>query len=323
MTSEWFAGHRIAKEKNMKTKIPLPAIKTRGTETQIVMQTLANGTPSWQAANCISPENFLGNLQALTVQENLLSLKEAALDVAAGEWDNILNPWHDESVAVLRLGRVIFAKTPKAPAWRSLSADGGGRDRITKEGTDIESAWQSSNPAWVPKQGLTLASFQARRTTAEAKGWLWSLAGKAVDEERGVMIDLANNIYDLCVDWYAQATATFDKDTIQGALIRTIPVNYDPNEAPGQLRFSQHYSPAPNQLRLVWEAARGEHFNLYGRAPGSNEFVKMLDNVTSTTWMGEGLAAGQWAFKGEAKNADGLGEMSAVIVVPVLAALAA
>lgn len=307
----------------MKTKIPLPAIKTRGTETQIVAATLANGSPSWQAANSISPENLLNLLNDLTTQENLLSLKEAALAVAAGEWDNILNPWHEESVAVLKLGRVIFASTPKAPAWRSLSANGQSRAVITSEGTDIESAWQSSNPAWVPKQGLTFANFQARRTTADTKARLWALADKAVDEERGVLIDMANHIYDLCVDWYTQATATFDKDSPEGALIRTIPVNYDPNEAPGRLHFSQHYSPAPNQLRLVWEAARGEHFNLYGRAPGSNEFVKMLNNVTQNSWMGEGLEAGQWAFKGEATNADGLGEMSEVIVVPVMAAMAA
>jgi hypothetical protein len=36
--------------------------------------------------------------------------------------------------------------------------------------------------------------------------------------------------------------------------------------------------------------------------------------------MGEGLNAGLWTFKGEATDADGLGEMSEVIVVPVPAA---
>ena len=307
----------------MKTKVPLPAIKTRGTETQIVAATLATGTPPWQAANFISPENLLNLLNDLTTQENLLSLKDAALAVSAGEWDNILNPWHEESVAVLKLGRVIFASTPKAPAWRSLSANGQSRAVITKEGTDIESAWQSSNPAWVPKQGLTFANFQARRTTADTKARLWALADKAVDEERGVMIDMANHIYDLCVDWYTQATATFDKNTPEGALIRTIPVNYDPNEAPGQLQFTQHFSPAPNQVKLLWEAARGEHYNLYAKMPGALEFNQIASNVSQASWMGEGLTAGDWMFKAEAKNAAGLGEMSVIITVPVAAAMAA
>ena len=36
-----------------------------------------------------------------------------------------------------------------------------------------------------------------------------------------------------------------------------------------------------------------------------------------------GLTPGIWAFKGEATNADGLGEMSEVIIVPVMAAQAA
>ena len=320
---EWFVRPGLKLMKTLKTKVPLPEIKTRSTETQIVMEALAGETPPWMAPGIVSTGNFLNMIQGLTTQENFLSLKEAELAVAAGEWDSILDPWHDESVTVLKFGRLHWARTPKAPAWRPLSANGGGRDRVTKEGTDIESAWKSSSEAWVPKAGMTFTNFVARRTTADAKGRLYSLADKAVDEERGMLIVQANAIYDICVEWYALATANFGADTPQGALIRTIPVNYNPNAAPGQLHFSQHYSPAPNQLKLVWEAGRGEHFNIYAKAPGATEFVKILNHVSQTSWMGEGMAAGQWAFKGEAVNADGLGEMSEVIVVPVMAALAA
>lgn len=319
---EWFAG-RGMKLMVLKYKAPLAQIKTRSTETQIVMATLANGTPSWTAPGISSPGNVLNMIEALTTQENVLSLKEAQLAVAAGEWDNILNPWHDESVTVLRIGRVYFGQTPKAPSWSRLKATGQSRERITREGTDIESAWKESNQAWLPAPGITFATFQARRTTAEAKGLLHSQAEKAASNERGLLITQANSLYDLCVAWYEIATATFAADTVQGALIRTIPVNYNPSEAPGQLHFTQHYAPAPNQIKLVWEAPRGHRFNLYAKTPSSNEFVKIVDDAAITEWMGQGLETGHWAFKGEAINADGLGEMSEVIVVPVTAAMAA
>ena len=76
-------------------------------------------------------------------------------------------------------------------------------------------------------------------------------------------------------------------------------------------------------MKLLWEAARGEHFNLYARMPGAPEFTQIASDITQSSWMGEGLTAGDWMFKAEAKNAAGLGEMSVIITVPVAAAMAA
>jgi hypothetical protein len=304
-------------------KTPLPAIKTRATETQIVMEALTNGNPPWSAPGIVSPNNLLGMIQALTVQENLLSLKEAQLAVASSEWDNILHPWHADAVTVLKLGRATFRGTPKGGAWTRLKANDRSRDRVTKDGTEIENTWKETNPAWVPKPAITFAAFQAYRTSGEIKGRAYSVADKAAANERGLLITQANTIYDVCVKWYELATSYFGTDTPQGILIRTIPTNYNPDQAPGQLRFPLRFSPAPGALQLKWEAPRGERFNLYGKSPTSNEFIKLLENVTVKEWTTFGLTPGIWAFKGEAINADGLGEMSEVIVVPVIAALAA
>ena len=57
--------------------------------------------------------------------------------------------------------------------------------------------------------------------------------------------------------------------------------------------------------------------------PGAAEFTQIATNVTQSSWMGEGLTAGEWMFKAEAKNASGLGEMSVIITVPVANAMAA
>ena len=130
-------------------------------------------------------------------------------------------------------------------------------------------------------------------------------------------------MYELSVQWYLMATGAFAAGTVEGGLIRTIPTQYNPGTTPGQLHFEQHFSPAPSQVELVWSAARAESFNIFAKAPGGADFVKILNRVTQTSWVGQGLAAGSWAFKGEAVNAVGIGESSAVVLVPVAAALAA
>ena len=287
------------------------------------MVQLANNPPGWNAPDFISPQNFIGLVEQIPVLENLLAVRESALALAAGEWDAILNPWHDESVTVLAMARPKFRGTSKAPMWRNLNADNRSRDKVMQTGTEVIAAWQNSDATWVPKAGLTLAAYQARQNAALAKSTLYNSADKLADMQRGILNDLANEVHDLSVRWYELATGYWPADTIEGNLIRTIPTSYNPNTAPGQLHFQLRLSPSPNNLQLGWEAARGQHYDIYALAPGGIEFVKILSNVTQTTWQGQGLAAGPWSFKGEARNADGTGPVSEVIVVSVLSAMAA
>ena len=301
-------------------KAPLPLIKDRGQKTFLVMNQIL---PVWQASDFISPNNFDGLVEGVSAQEGVLGMKEAAQATAAGNLDGTLATLHDESVLTLKVGRTKFSATTKAPAWRTLSANGGGRDRIYSEGKKIAEAWENSDALWTPGQGKSLGSFKALLTAAELKSKAHGTAETLADEERGILWEKADAVWDLCVQWYEVATAAFAADTPQGYLIRTIPTGYNPNEVPGRLQFTQHFSPAPNQVKLVWEAARGEHFNLYAKMPGAAEFVQIATNITQTSWMGEGLTAGEWTFKAEAKNGSGLGEMSIIITVPVANAMAA
>jgi hypothetical protein len=311
------------KGNKVKLKFPLAQIKDRASQTSVVMLQLVNNPPNWSAPDFLSPQNFKDMVDSILPQENLLSLREAALAVAAGAWDQVLNPWHKESVTVLALGRPKFRDTDKAPAWRNIRADQNSRDRIMATGRDIIAAWETSDALWTPKPGLTLVAYKGRQTQAVLKNNAHDVADKAMDIQRGVLNDLANEVYDLCVRWYEVATGYWSEDTVEGSLIRTIPTSYNPDQLPGQLQFKLHLSPAPNSVQLGWEAARGEHYDIYALAPGAPEFVKILSDVTQTSWQGNGLVAGPWAFKGEAKNADGTGAVSDVIVVPVANAMAA
>ena len=307
----------------MKTKAPLSYIKDRAAETSAVMLQLSGVPVEWLAPDFLSPQNFKNMVDQIPTVEGTLALREAEMAVAAGAWDMVLHPWRAEAVSVLALGRPKFRDTDKAPSWRGINARNRSRDGIMRTGRDIIAAWQTSGAAWVPKPGLTLNVFKARETTALVKGALHNTADKAADNQRGVLHDLVNEVYDLSVLWYELATGYWPEDSVEGSLIRTIPTLYNPDQLPGQLQFKLHLSPSPNTVQLGWEAARGEHFDIYALAPGAPEFVKILSDVTQTSWQGQGLAAGPWAFKGEAKNADGTGEASEVIVVPVASAMAA
>ena len=299
-------------------KAPLPLLKERGQKTFEVMNQIL---PEWQAPDFISPNNFYDLVQGVTTQENLLGMKEAAQAAAADALEVTLADLHTASVFTLKTARLKFGG--RSSTWRKVTANGGSRALIISEGNDIIEAWQNSGPLWVPEPGKTLAVFQAAVALAVTKFNAHSNAETLANRERGILWDKADHVWDLCVQWYEAATAKFAADTPNGYLIRTIPTAYNPNEVPGQLHFTQHFSPAPNQVKLVWEAARGEHFNLYAKMPGALEFTQIATNVTQTSWMGEGLTAGEWMFKAEAKNASGLGEMSIIITVPVANAMAA
>lgn len=302
------------------TKVPVPFVKTRGNKSFLVMNQIL---PVFQATNFVSPNNFNDMVVDITTQEDIVGLKDAQASVAAGLLDAVLGPWHDDSVLTLKSARIDFAAPPNLNAWRVLTANGGGRDAIIKEGKDIQDAWESSGSAWVPKTGKTFALFKAHNTASEPLYKAWKAAENLADKERSMLWVKADAVWDLCVVWYEKATAAFGPETPEGILIRTIPTLYNPNEAPGQLAFTEQFSPAPSQVKLLWGAPRGQHFNIWAKAPGAPEFTKILTNVTQTSWMGEGLQAGLWTFKGEAMNAEGPGEMSAPITVPVQAAQAA
>lgn len=301
-------------------KAPLAYIKERAVATHLIMQEIA---ADWTAPGFILPAAYGTLITNLNAQENLLADREAQLVLAAGEWDVILGTWHECSVCVTQVARGAFRGTDKLGAWRNVRASGGSRDKITAQGRDIESAWTAADLAWVPKTGLTLVAYQTLQNTSLNKQAAHASADKNANLERATLGVNADALYDLSVQWYLMATGAFAAGTINGDLIRTIPTQYNPNTLPGQLHFEQHFSPAPSQVELVWEATRAQSFNIYAKSPAGTEFEKILDGVAQTSWVGEGLAAGSWAFKGEAVNAVGTGEASPILIVPVAAALAA
>lgn len=299
-------------------------ILERSLDTHQTMLTLSAPPYGW-AWSGESPGSFLGRLDFVNAQIPILARAEAATGGAATQWDLELAGLIADAQLGTHLARVRYQNQPgKLQYFRNLEYRGTGRDARYAQALAFEVSWEKAEPNWVFKPGLTLAAYRARR---EAVPMITERAhvsaAKEEQHQRAILHDWADEMNKVCVNWYAVATATFAEDTVPGQLVRTIPTTYNPNRPPGQFLFTSHMSGAPNSAHLLWRAARGEKFYILAQAPGSNSFDLILDGVTIKEWMGLGLSAGLWQFKGYATNAQGTGEESEVVEVSIANAQAA
>jgi hypothetical protein len=299
-------------------------ILERARDTYPVMQTLAAAPYNWMWKG-VSPGNYRDQAQAVEDQIVVLAQKEAANSVAGALWDKDLDGLVADASLGTRLARIEFRdESEKLQLFEGLRYRTAGRDSRYDQVLEFEAGWNEANPAWVFKAPMTLAQFTARREAiVTGREVAHAAAGKAEQHERARLHKMADGLNRISVDWYEVATATFAQDTVAGQLVRTIPTTYDPNRAPGKLSFTAHLSSAPNQVHLIWRAARGERFYIRAQAPGAASFDVILEGITDTEWIGMGMAPGQWRFQGYATNQHGQGADSEVVEMAVAAAAAA
>jgi hypothetical protein len=302
---------------------PLDFALERARATKAVMLELVDPPYNWSWTG-VDPADFATQIAAVDTQFETLTDAESATTAAAAQWDQDLVSLLTDASLGIRLGRVHFAGQPvKLRLFEGLRTNGQGRDARYKQALEFESSWEKTDAAWTFKPTVTLASFKTRRQAIKNREDAHVAAQKNEQHERAVLHDLADKLNRISVDWYEVATATFAGDTVAGQLVRTVPTTYEPNRPPVELSFLQHSSPGPNQVQLLWRAARGEHFFILGQGPGSPTFELILDGVTDTAWLGQGLVPGLWRFKGYASNQFGNGAESPVVEVSVAVAAAA
>lgn len=302
---------------------PFDDIMERALDTHAVMNELAAPPQNW-LWDGPSPGSCGSLIQSVEAQVVVLTDAGTAVTVAAGDLDLTLARLSGDAQLGVRLARIKFKELPvKLALFDDLVLDSTGRDVQSKYALDFEASWERADAAWIFKPAMTLASYTLRRESIPGKLKTLVAAEKNEQHDRAYLHSLAAALNTMSVDWYESATATFAPGTVSGQLVRTIPTTYDPNRPPARLEFSQHLSPAPSQVRLKWRAARGEHFFIAAQQPGTSTFDVILDNVTDTHWMGEGLAAGPWKFKGHAVNQFGAGPESEVVEITVPAVSAA
>jgi hypothetical protein len=296
----------------------------RARDTKAVMTTLTNAPYNWSWGG-ISPENFRNMIDGLNTQMEVLNNAETATSLAAGLWDREIASLLGQSMLGASAARAKWVRDAvKLQFFQGLRHGGRGRDVSYHQLLDFESAWRTTDPAWVFETGLTLAIFKQRREALRLGLEVAHVdAEKNEAKERSILHLMANDVNEVCVGWYEVATSKFDPDSVPGALVRTIPTTYNPSQPPGPLQFTAHMAVAPNQVHLLWRAPRGEKFFISGKGPGDAQFQLLLDGGTDKEWIGMGVAAGAWEFKGHATNQFGQGAESEIVAVNVPAAAAA
>ena len=161
-------------------------------------------------------------IEGVDAHRRTLSRANTVLGITNKVWQEAMERWHAVSVLVTAIGRVSFKGSPHAHLWQRLRATGQGRECILQEGRAIEYAWESSDPTWWPKSGVTLASYQALRAAAEEAAEEFAMAQNAASVTRGLWHEKVNALHELCVNWYAVARATFPENTTEGQFVRQV-----------------------------------------------------------------------------------------------------
>ena len=302
----------------------LDAILERALSTSQIMTTLSNPPHGWSWTG-ESPGAFNGRIGIVNNQIEVLALAEATTTVAAATWDEGLRSLVDDAQHGTSLGRFKYKDVAqKLVLFEALQYRNTGRDGQYKQALRFETAWKKADAVWVFKPGMTLAQYALRREAIVNVLEPGHVAAETDERhQRATLHAWAEEMNDVAVNWYRIATSTFAEHSIAGQLIRTIPTTYNPNRPPGEFAFTAHMSTSPNSVHLLWRAARGQRFYIMAQAPGAAEFAIILDGVTDKEWIGLGLAAGAWKFKGYAANADGTGEESSAVTLNVANAMAA
>lgn len=216
-------------------KVPFNTVRNRAENIRTTMIELA---PGWLAPGFVTPEELGGVIEDLDAHRGTLSRANTVLGHRSGVWRVAMEEWHAVSVLVTAIGRVSFKGSPHAHLWQRLRATGQGRECILQEGRAIEYAWESSDPAWWPKPGVTLTSYRALRAAAEEAAEEFAKAQNAASVARSLWHEKVNALHELCVNWYAVARATFPEDTTEGQLVRQVTVGSRRRRTPVEQRTS-------------------------------------------------------------------------------------
>jgi hypothetical protein len=162
-------------------------------------------------------------------QEELASQAGRALALAEGTWKTQLNALHQWTVQGLNMAKTKFRNDPANLAVVSgLHADGSTPEEILAQALAWESAWGKTAPTWNPSTANNYAAYKAlRKQCAEDLQIAFKDAGSAASEETGKLEQMCNDLNDVIMAWYADATKMFLPGTAEGDMIRSsIPTTY-------------------------------------------------------------------------------------------------
>jgi uncharacterized alpha-E superfamily protein len=109
-----------------------------------------------------------------------------------------------------------------------LHADGTTPEEILAQALALESAWGKIASAWNPSTTNTFAAYKTlRKQCAEDLQIAFKDATSEASEEAGKLEQMCNDLNDVIMAWYADATKMFRSGTAEGDMFRSkIPTTY-------------------------------------------------------------------------------------------------
>jgi hypothetical protein len=166
-------------------------------------------------------------------QEKITSQAAQAMRDARSAWDAALDTLHRRTMQGVAMVKTRFREdAAKFALVEPLSAGGDSRADILAEALAWESAWEEVDATWAPLPANTLAAFQTlRHQCTEDLRTAYSDTRAAWRKQGALLAELAAEMNDVCVAWYADAVRVFPAGTPQGDMIRgTIPTTYSPRD---------------------------------------------------------------------------------------------
>ena len=156
-------------------------------------------------------------------QEEIASQAGRALVAAEGAWKAALKDLHQRTVQGLNMAKTKFRNDPpNLVVVAGLHADGTTPEEILAQALAWESAWGKIASTWNPTMTNTFAAYKTlRKQCAEDLQIAFKDAGSAASEETGKLEQMARDLEDVNVAWYADATRMFAAGTPEGDMIRS------------------------------------------------------------------------------------------------------
>jgi hypothetical protein len=201
-------------------------IITRATTTRHAQEDLKSSW-MWNEMTLDQWDNEIADLQRM---REICSSAVFARNSARAALDAGLQEIHRRTMQFLTMAKFHFRNDSSTfEAINQLTSCGEGRQAITREAMDIESAWQKAGPEWAPTDVNTFVSFQALRTQCTELDAAFIASYSVWRTQSEILKQKAAELSEASIAWYAAATRIFPSGTAEGDMIRrSIPTLYSP-----------------------------------------------------------------------------------------------
>jgi hypothetical protein len=292
-------------------------INLRASRTLQCLTVIKNGTPTWEWS-----EQTVA--QFTTKYQECLNLIDTEADESAdttgarGTRDANLETLRAKGRLALALSKIKYrANPPKLRLFSGLIMKSDTVAGTLEEALAVDSAWEQADPAYVLDDGTTLAAFNTLRLLCRTNADGVSKEAAEESDMAGTVLMKLEALYNLCVAWYAVATALYPESTAHGIMLRNqIPTQPSSGgSAPGPATLS--VEGGVGLANFTFSATGATTFTLRSRLVGVPDFADLATGLPGPTHQQTGLAVGNYEFIAIAHNPDGDGEPSEVATAEV------